>query len=320
MAPRTAKSSGLVNGRRARFTRTDGCGRPVYSDESVAVTKGFVSVAYSANTTDADDVDVKNADGDQCIYKKGQTTLQGYGLEIEFCQVDPAILSLLTGQTVRLSADGTKIVGFNVDTKIDMSDVGVAIEVWAGATDADVCDDPNAQGSYGYFLAPFAQGGILGDFTVANGAIDFTWTGANTTDGNGWGVGPYPVVLDALGQPGPLNEALTKTTALIMEFTAVAPPAPYDGLRPLLDPDTEEITAVTATAAASPSKSVAFVPTPADIVAPVYYEFGDGSWDYLAPSAMGATSHVYPANGTYTWRVSSNGVDFVTGTVVVPHP
>lgn len=316
----TSKSSGLVNGRRARFTRLDGCGRPVYGDDSVAVTKGFVSVAYTANTTSSDDVDVKNADGESCVFVKGKTSLQGYAMEIEFCQVDPAVLSLLTGQSVRLNALGTQVVGFTVDTKIDMSDVGVAVELWAGATDSDACLDPNAQGSFGYFVSPFLQGGILGDFTVANGNIDFTWTGANTVDGNGWGVGPYNVVMDSTGNPGPLNEALSRTVPLAFEFTSVAPPAPYVGLRPLLDPDTEEITGVVATAAASPSKSVSFVPTPADIVAPVYYEFGDGTWDYLDPTAMGATTHVYPANGTYSWRVTSNGEDWVTGSVVVPHP
>lgn len=314
MAPVTSKSSGLVNGRRARFTRLDGCGRPVYADDSVAVTKGFVSVAYSANTTDADDVDVKNADGDQCVYKKGKTSLQGYGLEIEFCQVDPAVLAMLTGQSVRLNALGTQIVGFNVDTKIDMSDVGVAVEVWAGATDSDACLDPNAQGSFGYFLAPFAQGGILGDFTVENGAIDFTWTGANTTDGNGWGAGPYPVVMDSTSTPGPLNDPLTSTTALAFEYTSVAPPAPYDGLRPLLDPDTEAITGLAGTVAAH---VVTFVPTPADIVAPFYYDFGDGTWDYIIPSAMGHTTHTYAAAGTYVARATTNGETWKTATVTI---
>lgn len=310
----TSKSSGLVNGRRARFTRLDGCGRPVYGDDTTAVTRGFISVAYSANTSDGDDVDVKAADGEQCIFVKGKTSLQGYGLEIEFCQVDPATLAMLTGQSVRLSADGKTIVGFTVDTKVDMSDIGVAIEVWAGATDSDACLDPNAQGSFGYFLVPFAQGGILGDFSVANGNIDFTWTGANSADGNGWGVGPYNVVLDGTGTPGPLNEALTRTAHLAFEFTSVAPPAAYDGLRPLLDPDTEAITAIAGTATA---KSVHFVPTPADIVAPVYYDFGDGTWDYLDPSAMGATTHVYATAGTYTVKATSNGEDFATTTVTV---
>lgn len=316
----TSKSSGLVNGRRGRFTRLDGCGRAIYADDSVAVTSGFVSVAYTANTSDSDDVDVKNAAGEQCIFVKGKTSLNGYGLEIVFCRVDPAVLGMLTGQTVRLSADGTRIVGFNVDTKVDMSDAAVSVEVWAGATDSDACATAGAQGSFGYFLSPFVQGGILGDFSVENGAINFTWTGANTADGNGWGVGPYNVVLDALDVPGPLNEAITTTTHLVMEFTAVAPPVAYDGLRPLLDPDTDAITAIIGTPAASPSLLVTFAPTPNDVVAPVYYDFGDGTWDYLIASAMGATTHTYAAAGTYTVKASSNGEDWATTTVTVPAP
>lgn len=315
----TSKSSGLVNGKRARFTRLDGCGRAVFGDDTVAVTKGFVSVGYSANTSDGDDIDQKNADGEQCVFVKGKTSLQGYALEIEFCQVDPSVLAMLTGQSVRLNALGTQIVGFTIDTKVDMTDVGVAVEVWAGATDSDACLDPNAQGSFGYFLVPFVQGGILGDFSVENGNIDFTWTGANSADGNGWGVGPYNVVPDETGVAGPLNEALSRTAHLAFEYTTIAPPAPYIGLRPLLDPDTDAITAIVGTVAASPSLSVAFAPTPNDVVAPVYYDFGDGTWDYLAPSSMGSTTHVYAAAGTYAVKASSNGETWATTSVTVPH-
>jgi hypothetical protein len=314
MVATKAKSSGLVNGRRLRTTRLDACGRPVYGDDSVGVSKGFVSVAYTANTTSADDIDQKNANGESCIFVKGKTTITGYGLEIEFCQVDPALLSQMTGQPVVLSADGTTVVGFDVDTKIDMSDVGVALEVWAGATDSDACATAGAQGSFGYFLVPFLQGGYLGDFTVENGNIDFTWTGANTVDGNGWGFGPYDVVLDGTGTPGPLNKAITSTTALHFEFSQVAPPDPTDGLRPLLDPDTDPITGLAASVVAHVAT---FTPTPADIVAPFYYEFGDGTWDYITPSAMGATTHTYPESGTYTAKATTDGETWESATVVV---
>ena len=41
-----------VRGNAMRVTQLDGCGRPVYGDESVGVSDGFVSVAFTANTDD----------------------------------------------------------------------------------------------------------------------------------------------------------------------------------------------------------------------------------------------------------------------------
>jgi hypothetical protein len=46
----TAKCLSLVKGRRIRLTRLDACGRPVYGESSAVVSKGFISVAFTANT------------------------------------------------------------------------------------------------------------------------------------------------------------------------------------------------------------------------------------------------------------------------------
>jgi hypothetical protein len=49
----------------------------------------------------------------------------------------------------------------------------------------------------------------------------------------------------------------------------------------------------------------------------VWYEFGDGTWDYVA--APGATTHEYAAAGTYTAKATQNGT-WVTHSVVVTGP
>jgi len=316
MVARTAKGASLINGRRMRVTRLDSCGRVVFGDDSVGVTDSYVSVAYTANTDSSDDVLVRNANGDICVNRKGKTSLTGYGVEIEFCQVDPAQLSLMTGQPIILNAAGNAVVGFEVDTKIDMGDQGLALEVWAGADEGDACDTVGSQGSYGYLLLPFLQGGYLGDFTVENGAIDFTWSGANTVDGNSWGSGPYDVELVA-GDPAPLSTPVSKTAAMRFMFVEVAPPTGYVGTRPLLDPGASDPEQLTSIAAAVAARVATFTPTPADLTVPFYYEFGDGTWDYIASTAMGATTHTYPAAGTYTARATIDGVVFRTVQVVV---
>lgn len=308
----------LVNGRRMRVTRVDGCGRPVFGDDSVAVSKGFVSVALTANTNSQDAVTVTNANAENCVNIPEKDTPSGFGVEIEFCGVDPSILSLMTGQDVRLSADGTEVVGFTVNTKVDLSSQGVALEVWAGVVgNADACADPGsgAVDSLGYLLLPELKGGYLSDFTVAAGAIDFTVTGSNTQDGTYWGNGPYDVVRDADGDPGPLNTPIDPFDHLVFEFTTVPAPDAFDGARPLMDPSATVLTSVSGTVTDT-SLVVPFTVLPDDLVEAVWYDFGDGTWDYIDAAEMGATSHTYAAAGTYTVKATTNGV-WVTTTVTV---
>ena len=58
----------------------------------------------------------------------------------------------------------------------------------------------------------------LDDFTVENGAVTFTITGANTKEGNGWGVGPHQdIMLDGSTPtplPGPMVTPVSTSTAL----------------------------------------------------------------------------------------------------------
>jgi len=80
--------------------------------------------------------------------------------------------------------------------------------------------------SYGYFLIPFVKGGVIGDFTIGNDAVNFTLSGAKSKDGNTWGSGPYDVVKDQTGAPSPLLEPVDSRDHLWMQVTTVAPPEP----------------------------------------------------------------------------------------------
>src|SRR5690606_16656672 len=199
-------------------------------------------------------------------------------------------------------------------TDVKLSGQGFALEVWAGSPAADACENPNAEGEFGYFLAPYLRGGILSDYTIENGAVNFTITGAVTRNGNRWGSGPYNVMLNG-GVPSPLIEPLEPNDHKLLIWVGVAPPEPFYGTRPVLDPEATAITGVTATVGSSPSEAD-FTFTGATAGAPVWIDFGDGEWDYIADGTTGA-SHTYAENGTYTVRASSNG-SWVTTQVTIP--
>lgn len=308
------KCLSLVRGRRIRLTRLDGCGRPVYGEASSVTSKGFITVGFTANTTESDEINVTNAAGEVCVFEPAETTLTGYGVEITFCEVDPELLALVTGQAVYVDAFGN-VSGFTINTKVSLEGQGFALELWSGVAGGDACSTVGAEGNYGYTLLPYLKGGILGDFTVENGSVTFTVTGANTRDGNNWGVGPYAdVMLTAASEPGPLPTALDGDDHLLLTATGIAPPEALCGTRPLLDP---AVTALVSIAGTGIGLAVDFETTPAS-TGPVWWDFGDGEWDYVA--APGEASHTYAAAGTYTVKASNNGSDWVETEITVPLP
>lgn len=216
----------LVRGRAMRATRLNGCGNPVLGPDSVIATEGFISVGLTANNEAGEAISVTNANGKVCVSDTPAPKFVNYSVEVAFCGVNPELITLLTGQPVVLSADGQQVVGFRVNSRINVDLTGFALELWSGVPVAQ-CDD-SGEATYGYFLLPFLKGGTLGDFTVENGAINFTMTGASTREGSGWGVGPYDVVRDENGLAGPLNEPITEGDHLNMEITTVAPPSVDD--------------------------------------------------------------------------------------------
>jgi hypothetical protein len=226
----------LIRGRKMRITRLDGCGRPMYGDEGMAVSEGFVSVAFTAQTTEAEEIVVTNAGGKTCARDAGSPEFNGYSLEITFCGVQPCIIEMLTGQPPVTDALGD-VVGFKMNTGVDTSTVAFALEVWAGVPGVECSSDAEeAAGSYGYILVPFVAPGVVGDFTIENAAINFVITGATTKDGNGWGVGPYEVVPGVDGACTVLPDPLDGDDHLYVIWTSCLPPENTDGCEVIPDP------------------------------------------------------------------------------------
>lgn len=307
--PRNTNCLTFVRGRVARVTRLDACARPVYGEYGHAKTDGVITANFTANSSETAEINVTNFAGNRCVFEPSLPELNGYSVDLTFCNVDPDLFNIITGQPLVFNENGDA-VGIEVDTKIKLTDQGFALEVFMGSVGADACEDPNAQGEFGYLLLPRLQGGILGDFVVENGAVSFNITGAATRDGNAWGSGPYAVEMVA-GVAAPLFQPVSKTAALRMMTTTVSPPTPECGARPLLDPTEPAITAIDATAT---GLEVDFTTTPVS-TGPVWWDFGDGTWDYVA--APGAASHIYEAAGTYTVLASQNGVNWASEEVVV---
>jgi hypothetical protein len=218
----TTQCFSMVRGRVMRATRLTGCGDIEDTISSAIVTKGFVSVGFTANVDEGETINVKNAAGENCINDIPDPVITGYTLTITFCEVNPELYAMLTGQAVVFDSSGNA-VGFRVNSAVKSSSSGFALEVWSGVPGANCA---GGTPTYGYVLVPFVQGGVLGDFTLENNAVTFTLQNATTKDGSLWGTGPYNVVNGAGGTPGKLATAISATDHLHVQLTTLAPPSP----------------------------------------------------------------------------------------------
>lgn len=210
-----------VKGYALRATKLDACGRPIEGDDTSIVTEGFISVGFTANINEGEEITSTNAQGRTCAFVPAEPEFTGYTLEIQFCEVNPELFAMLTGQPVVVDSEGN-ITGFRMSSSVNLAGQGFALELWS-LVPGQECDD-DSDGSYGYLLLPFVKGGVLGDFSVENAALTFTLSNASTRDGSGWGVGPYNVVMNG-GVPSPLLGPIGSTDHLHLEWTGVAPPA-----------------------------------------------------------------------------------------------
>ncbi len=225
-----------------RVTRLNGCGFPTrptdpgYDPDFQQVTSdGFVSVEVTANIEEGDAISVTNAAGKVCVSQTPCPTLTGYSVNVTFCNVDPDLFALVTGQDSVLDPQSGDGIGFRVNTGKSGCDSGFALEVWSSVPGVTCPVDDQGQPiegaemPSGYILFPFLQGGVFGDFTIENDAVSFVVQSAVTKDGAGWGVGPYDVTLDDTGAPGPLTTPIDSKDHLHVQQTFVSPPEPSCG-------------------------------------------------------------------------------------------
>lgn len=225
------KCFSLVRGRAMRVTKLDGCGAPVPGPRSTVTSDGFISIGLTANTEEGEAISITNAAGKVCILDEPCPTFTGYDVEVQFCGVNPDLIAAMSGQPLVYDADTADptAIGFRMNSAVDGCDLGFALEVWSSVP-AAVCGASGGQ-SYGYFLIPFLKGGVLGDFTIENAAINFTLSGAKTKDGSAWGTGAYDVVDTGTGGtliPGKLLAPIDENDHLHVQLTEVPPPDAED--------------------------------------------------------------------------------------------
>jgi hypothetical protein len=200
-----------VRGRALRVTALGSDGAPAVGTScDVYLSGGFISFQFTPTYSDGDEIEVKNAAGETCVYYKLPDTLKNVGLQLQLCDPDPVLTQMLVGGTVLTAASNSAYAPAGTDTG-DLVAVGyasehtghaatpngVAVEVWA---DAIVNSRSASRAPFWHYLFPSAQFKLDGDRVIENGnlATQFAGTGVgNEMFGTGpnmdlGGVTPVP--------------------------------------------------------------------------------------------------------------------------------
>ena len=211
-----------VRGSVIRATRLDACGNPDPGASAVVVSKRISTITIDEVTEDGTNIRDRNFGDELLVVDDAYTQTLGFTADTTLCGVDPDLISLFTGQPVVMNAAGD-VVGFDADTGINLDNFGFSLEIWSKIAGSQC--DPSGNRLWGYTVLPFLKGGRLGGFSFENSQVQFTISGAQTRDGNGWGVGPFDVDRGVGNAPAPLHTPLKSNTAFRNILVSLDPPA-----------------------------------------------------------------------------------------------
>ncbi|MFJ2774656.1 hypothetical protein [Streptomyces sp. NPDC087300] len=223
----------------ARVTAVDGCGKPIYGDQSVCVFDGFSSAKFSPEYEDGNEVSKKKANGKICVQRKLPDLLKWVENEFTFCELDSGAVSIMNPTWPQVLDAAGNTSGFRVSS--DQEDRrGFALELWAdvevsGGFDPCDSDAPDVEGQWEYVLIPWMSSGRIGELEFGDEGLDWVLTSRSRTNSR-WGVGPHQVTRDAAGNLSPLLTPIGKNEPIHFDTVTVPPPEVQCGFQPLLKP------------------------------------------------------------------------------------
>jgi hypothetical protein len=214
-------AGGSVHAVRLRLTRLDTDGTPLVGADNMYTSSALVTLAFTEQYTDDEEIEQKNGAGDVCIYYKKVGALKSLETKLTICTMDPELAEILRGGTV-LEASGSAIGYAAPAVGVDAQPNGISLEMWSrrviGGSQAN--DRP-----WYRWLLP--RGRFKRDeATFGNEAAQPSFTGV-FEENDGWGQGPledWPTGLES----GRIYQYIE---------TATAPPVAVQGYQAVPDPE-----------------------------------------------------------------------------------
>lgn len=189
-----------------RVTDLDETGAPEVGAEASYVTDALVSLGFTTEITEGDDIEVPNACGENILIP-GTDLPTSVSVEIQIREPDPKLVSILGGGEVLSSGGAEGFAGprLNVVAKPN----GVSVEIWAKRYLASGQPDP--VNPFNWWVFPRVRLNI-NDATFENGPFQPTFNGTAEENEN-W--------LD-----GPTNDWPSSSTSAYQYFPTATFPTP----------------------------------------------------------------------------------------------
>lgn len=166
-----------IAGTAIRVTRLQASGAPATGTTAAYKLESFISVSFTPEYEDGDEIVQKGANGAVCVTFKQPDTLKRVTLEVAICNPDPEFTEIACGGL--LLVDGSDNVGWaSPEVGVDALPNGVGLEVWSRAIQAG---KPASSNPYWHWVFPYVILRPSGSRVIENGLL------ANTFEG--WGVG-----------------------------------------------------------------------------------------------------------------------------------
>lgn len=172
-----------VQGLRLRLTPLEEDGTKTVGSH-VLTTSGFISVSFTPEYEDGDEIADKAADGSVCISWKADDTFKRVTVNLSVCAPDPEVASILAGGDV-IWNDTDEIIGYMSPAVGGGLGNPVCIEAWSYA---NVSGKPATDLPYWRWVFPYVKLRFDGDRALTNGSL--------ANEFSGFGVGNDALTLD----------------------------------------------------------------------------------------------------------------------------
>lgn len=166
-----------IAGTAIRVARLNSDGSPASGSAAAYLMTSFISVSFTPEYEEGDEITQKDANGVVCVAYKAPDTLKRVALEVAICNPDPEFTELVAGGTIL--ATGGNTVGYAApEAGVEANPNGAALDVWSRA----VKGGKNASiNPYYRWVFPYVVLRPSGDRVIENGLMAQTF--------EGWGLG-----------------------------------------------------------------------------------------------------------------------------------
>lgn len=202
-----------------RLVKLDSCGAPVSGASSaVVVSNGFTKVTASPQYEDGTEYFVRRADGTACLNEMDDPQLKRVDMAIDFCQVDPDALVIITGERLLTASS---VTGTGVAFGEGVNGAHWSLELWQKVAGRGACTSGGLQ-RYVYWAFPNVGRAKVSDLSFELAALTFSVAASTFAASTSWGDGP--------GTAGPWWESTIQDDEhFLFNITTTAPPTPSCG-------------------------------------------------------------------------------------------